>query len=240
METSNYWYQKYITYKNKYLTLKNSIQTIMIGGNDNANDNNNELNANDNNNANAKELNSLIHTIDMKNRDEILDIIIKQYDINDEKDIIKLFELNLVGDNMNYVIYYMVLFRYLLKNKKQLSLIDNHITYLTLYRLQIYLDFSLNDDDYLPMILDQIKNYIKVSPIKKVLLIKKNTKSNNPDNSMYDMKKMEMTTYDMKNKVFIYDTGEIKDEAYMTYDDLIQILNNIFTFRIFEEKIKEE
>ena len=229
MQTSNYWYQKYITYKNKYLTLKNSVQTIMIGGND--------MELNDNN---AKELNSLIHTIDIKNRDEILDIVIKQYDINNEKDIMKLFELNLIGDNMNYVIYYMVLFRYLIKNKKQLSLIDNHITYLTLYRLQSYLDFSLNDDDYLPMILDQIKNYIMVFPIKKVLLIKKATKSNTLDNSMYNMKKTEMTTYDMKNKVFIYDTGEIKDEAYMTYDDLIQILNNIFTFRIFEEKIKED
>lgn len=239
METNNYWYQKYITYKNKYLTLKNSIQTIMIGGNDMElnNSNNNAMELNDNN---AKELNSLIHTIDIKNRDEILDIVIKQYDINNEKDIMKLFELNLIGDNMNYVIYYMVLFRYLIKNKKQLSLIDNHITYLTLYRLQSYLDFSLNDDDYLPMILDQIKNYIMVFPIKKVLLIKKATKSNTLDNSMYNMKKTEMTTYDMKNKVFIYDTGEIKDEAYMTYDDLIQILNNIFTFRIFEEKIKED
>ena len=72
-------------------------------------------------------LREYIYTLNEENMNEILDSIIVEFNINNEKDIEKIFTSSILGFNKNYIINYMVLFRYLLKNHKQLSIIENNI-----------------------------------------------------------------------------------------------------------------
>jgi len=170
-----------------------------------------------------------IYSMDESNTNEILDYIIDQYKITSiSSHIEQLFTSNILGYNKNYIIFYMVLLRWLIVNKIQLSIKDNYISYLSLYSLTLCLDTRLNSDEYLPMILILIIEYINLFPIKKVLLIKtpkeivKNSIESNNNT------RQKLIKFDTKNKFLQYDSGNIKEANKLNFDDLILILYNLF------------
>jgi hypothetical protein len=170
-----------------------------------------------------------MYSMDESNTNEILDYIIDQYKITSIlSHIEQLFTSNILGYNKNYIIFYMVLLRWLIVNKIQLSIKDNYISYLSLYSLTSCLDTRLNSDEYLPMILLLIIEYINLFPIKKVLLIKtpkeivKNSIESNNNT------RQQLIKFDTKNKFLQYDSGNIKEANKLTFDDLILILYNLF------------
>lgn len=170
-----------------------------------------------------------MYSMDESNTNEILDYIIDQYKITSiSSHIEQLFTSNILGYNKNYIIFYMVLLRWLIVNKIQLSIKDNYISYLSLYSLTSCLDTQLNSDEYLPMILILIIEYINLFPIKKVLLIKtpkeivKNSIESNNNT------RQKLIKFDTKNKILQYDSGNIKEANKLTFDDLILILYNLF------------
>jgi len=264
------WYHKYITYKTKYIRLKN--RNIMIGGNneptrtllrDNKiaelidyiikqnipimilpiqDDENMEYNNMDKYELLLDEIEDLykvrtkIYTMDSNNINEILDYIIDYFNIKNEHDITKLFSSTILGYKMNYIIYYMVLLRYLITNNKQLSVLDNNVPYLTSYSLQSFLSASNNMEEYLPFILKLIKDYIFAVPIKKILQIKKEEVNWHANKRLLKINKVDpdyMVSFDVKNNIFIYTSGTIKDSNNINFDDLIQILYNLFRIRVF-------
>ena len=170
-----------------------------------------------------------MYSMDESNTNEILDYIIDQYKITSiSSHIEQLFTSNILGYNKNYIIFYMVFLRWLIVNKIQLSIKDNYISYLSLYSLTSCLDTRLNSDEYLPMILILIIEYINLFPIKKVLLIKtpkeivKNSIESNNNT------RQKLIKFDTKNKILQYDSGNIKEANKLTFDDLILILYNLF------------
>jgi hypothetical protein len=180
-------------------------------------------------------LREYIYTIDENNMNDILDSIIIEFNINNENDIEKLFISSILGYNKNYVINYLVLFRYLIKNKKQLTLIDNNVSYLTFGSIFNTLDNSLNNEEYIPLLVKLIKEYINMFPIKKTLIIKnsadlekeyKNEYSN--INKYIDL----INSYDIKNDIIIYKSGKIKDTSKIIFNDLKQIIYSLFRIPI--------
>jgi hypothetical protein len=270
------FYYKYITYKKKYIQLKNKINQSnhMIGGNiletqseskldklrsyDTADDmleyikehnipvmflpDDDNIMEFKNSLTNTNELYSMrekIYTLDIKNRDEILDYIIEHFKINNIMDITKLFESTILGYNMNYVIYYMVLLRYLIKNNIQLNTFDTKLSFMTQRSLEMGLNFANNDEEYLSLILSMIKSYIFQFPIKKILQIRKEEVDWYKNKRSLRLNKKEtdhMTSYDAKNNIFIYSSGIIKDSVKIEYSDIIMILASLFTIKIFSPK----
>jgi hypothetical protein len=170
-----------------------------------------------------------IYSIDESNTNEILDYIIDQYKITSiSSHIEQLFTSNILGYNKNYIIFYMVLLRWLIVNKIQLSIKDNYISYLSLYSLTSCLDTQLNSDEYLPMILLLIIEYINSFPIKKVLLIKTPKEIEKNSIEFETDTKQKLIKFDTKNKFLQYDTGNIKEANKLNFDDLILILHNLF------------
>ena len=181
-----------------------------------------------------------IYMLDNTNYMEILDMIIVDFNIKNPPDIEQLFRSTILGYNKNYIIGYMVLFRFLIKNKIQLSTINNNITYLTLGGIFSTLNNSLNNEEYIPIIMELINQYIKMFPIKKVIQIK-----NPPEmEKIYGFKnsllfeeiseKIEfIDSYDSKNRVIIYKSGIIKDEKKANFDDIKQIINTLFRIPIY-------
>jgi hypothetical protein len=181
-----------------------------------------------------------IYMLDNTNYMEILDMIIVDFNIKNPPDIEQLFRSTILGYNKNYIIGYMVLFRFLIKNKIQLSTINNNITYLTLGGIFSTLNNSLNNEEYIPIIMELINQYIKIFPIKKVIQIK-----NPPEmEKIYGFKnsllfaeiseKIEfIDSYDSKNRVIIYKSGIIKDEKKANFDDIKQIINTLFRIPIY-------
>jgi hypothetical protein len=169
-----------------------------------------------------------IYSMNELNTNEILDYIISQFNITSISKIETLFSLHILGYNKNHIIFYMVLLRWLIVNKIQLSIKDNYVSFLSLYSLITCLDTQLNSDEYLPMILILIIEYINSFPIKKVLLIKtpkeivKNRLEFDTDT------KQKLIKFDTKHKFLQYDTGNIKEANKLTFDDLILILYNLF------------
>lgn len=185
----------------------------------------------------------LFYTLDETNFNEILDAIILEFKIHNEKDIDKIFRSTLLGYNKNYIFGYMVLFRFLLENKKQLSVIDNDITYLTFNSIYSSLDNSLNSEEYIEILIKLINQYIKSFPIKKVINIK------NPSDfekkygfqstiSFYEInEKIEIIdSYDVKNNVIIYKSGVVKDVVKTSFDDLKQIIYTLFRIPVYKPK----
>ncbi len=182
------------------------------------------------------EVRKKIYTIDSSNIDEVLDYIIDYFNIKNEHDIIKLFNSTILGYKMNYIIYYMVLFRYLIKNNKQLSVSYNNVPYLSSYSLQTFLNMSNNMEEYLPLILKLIKDYMFSVPIKKVLQIKKEEINWHANKRLLKLNKIDpdyMVSFDAKNNIFIYTSGMIKDSNNISFNDLIQVLYNLFRIPIF-------
>ena len=169
-----------------------------------------------------------IYSMDELNTNEILDYIISQFNITSISNIETLFSLHILGYNKNYIIFYMVLLRWLIVNKIQLSIKDNYVSFLSLYSLISCLDTQLNSDEYLSMILILLIEYINSFPIKKVLLIKtpkeivKNRLEFDTDT------RQKLIKFDTKNKFLQYDTGNIKEANKLNFDDLILILHNLF------------
>jgi len=171
-----------------------------------------------------------IYSMDESNTNEILDYIIDQYKITSisSSHIEQLFTSNILGYNKNYIIFYMVLLRWLIVNKIQLSIKDNYISYLSLYSLTSCLDTQLNSDEYLPMILLLIIEYINSFPIKKVLLIKTPKEIVKNSIEFDNNTRQKLIKFDTKNKFLQYDSGNIKEANKLTFDDLILILYNLF------------
>jgi len=170
-----------------------------------------------------------IYSMDESNTNDILDYIIDQYKITSiVPHIENLFTLSILGYNKNYIIFYMVLLRWLIVNKIQLSIKDNYISYLSLYSLTSCLDTQLNSDEYLPMILILITEYINSFPIKKVLLIKTPKEIEKNSIEFETDTKQKLIKFDTKNKFLQYDTGNIKEANKLNFDDLILILHNLF------------
>jgi len=171
------------------------------------------------------------YTLDETNYNEILDAMILEYNINNEKDIEKLFRSALLGFNKNYIFGYMVLFRFLIVNKKQLSVINNNISYLTFHSIFSSLNNSLNSEEYIGILIKLIKEYIMSFPIKKLITIKNPVDFNkkfelksevtfNESNLKIDL----INSYDAKNNLIIYKSGHIKSVDRIILDDLKQII----------------
>jgi hypothetical protein len=178
-----------------------------------------------------------VYKIDKNSMDNVLDLIIQKFQIKNISDIASLFTSSLLGYNKNHVIYYMVLFRYLLKNKIQLDVSSSDIPYLSFLNLKRGLDESSNLDDFLELIMDQIINYINSFPIKKVLPIIKPdivTLSKKIFNKEFVESKYipKIVKLDTKNKIMEFDSGDIKEFDKITYYDLVFILYSLFRIPI--------
>ncbi len=181
-----------------------------------------------------------IYEINEENYVSIIDWIIKQNNISNVKDVENLFSSLILGVNKNYVIYYMVLLKFLITNKSQLSVLDTYSPILSLYGLKSCLSASNNSDEYLPLILNLIVEYINSFPIKKVLIIKKPSEFESDWKQKLKLLELEKTEipnilvnkFDTKNKIFQYESGEIKSIDKINWNDLVQILFNLFRIPI--------
>ena len=84
------------------------------------------------------ELRNKIYSMDETNYLQILDYIIEYYKISSVKDIEKLFSSLILGNNKNYIIYYMVLLRHLIVKKIQFSVLEEYSPILSLYFTRLY------------------------------------------------------------------------------------------------------
>ena len=81
-------------------------------------------------------------------------------------------------------------------------------------------------------------------PIKKALLIKKPSEFEQNKKNKQKLLELESTElvntqmikFDTKNKIFQYESGEIKEMEKINFEDLVKILFNLF--RIYIPKIK--
>jgi hypothetical protein len=164
----------------------------------------------------------IIYELDETNYNENLEWIINMLEINNLSDFNKLFSSNILGNNKNYVIYYMILLKYLIKNKKTIT--PNSLVFLSKVSLKLALNPELNSDEYLPIIINLINNYIFSFPIKKIINFQKPVKdlSMTIDN-YYDIKMI-----DFKNKIIEYYNGHLKNTKDINYNDLQQIIYTIF------------
>jgi len=171
------------------------------------------------------------YTMDETNFNEILDAMILEFNINNEKDIEKIFRSALLGFNKNYIFGYMVLFRFAIVNKRQLSVINNNISYLTFLSIHSSLNNSLNSEEYIGILIKLIKEYIMSFPIKKLITIKNPIDFNKKfelksEVPFYELnEKIELiNSYDAKNNVIIYKSGQIKGIERINLDDIKQII----------------
>ncbi len=171
------------------------------------------------------------YTMDETNFNEILDAMILEFNINNEKDIEKIFRSALLGFNKNYIFGYMVLFRFAIVNKRQLSVINNNISYLTFLSIHSSLNNSLNSEEYVGILIKLIKEYIMSFPIKKLITIKNPIDFNKKfelksEVPFYELnEKIELiNSYDAKNNVIIYKSGQIKGIERINLDDIKQII----------------
>ncbi len=183
----------------------------------------------------------LFYTIDETNFNEILDAMILEFNINNEKDIDKIFRSTLFGYNKNYIFGYMVLLRFLLVNKKQLSVLDNDISYLTFHSIYSSLNNSLNSEEYIGILINLINQYIKSFPIKKIIEIRNPINFNKKYESKSELsffeinEKLELIDrYDTKNNVIIYKSGDIKSVERINFDDLKQIIYSLFRIPVYK------
>jgi len=181
------------------------------------------------------------YTIDETNYNEILDAMILEYNINNEKDIEKLFKSALLGFNKNYIFGYMVLFRFSIVNKKQISVINNNISYLTFHSIFSSLNNSLNSEEYVGILIKLIKEYIMSFPIKKLIIIKNPIDFNKKfelksEISFYESnQKIDIiNNYDAKNNLIIYKSGNIKSVDRIILDDLKQIIYTLVRIPAFK------
>lgn len=182
-----------------------------------------------------------IYELDETNMNEILDYIINLFNIRTISDIENLFHTVILGHNKNYIIYYMVLLRFLIKNKQQINVLEKHLSILSLHGLKICLSPQINLDDYLTLIVKLIQEYINSFPIKKRLIIKKPSEFESDRIMRSKLVELEndiipnnqIILFDTKNKIFHYESGEIKSIELINWDDLVQILFNLFRIKIF-------
>lgn len=190
-----------------------------------------------NNLTNYYELRNYIYTINKENYNEILDSFILKMNLHNYKDIEKLIGTSLFGNNKNYILWFIILLKLAINNKTQITTIENNISFLTVSSIYKYLSESLNDDDFIEILILLIKEYIKSFPIKKTLLIKNPLEINNLINintEMFDKLNL-IESYDTKNNVIIYKSGIIKDDKKANLDDIKQILNSLFRIPIFHQ-----
>ena len=185
----------------------------------------------------------LFYSIDEINYNEILDAMILEFDINNEKDIEKIFISPLLGFNKNYIFGYMVLLRFLIMNKKQLSILDNNISYLTFHSIYSSLNNSLNSEEYLKILINLVNQYIKLLSIKKVIEIRNPFEFNKKYESKSELSFFEINekielinSYDTKNNVIIYKSGDVKSVDRINLDDLKQIIYSLFRIPIYKSK----
>jgi hypothetical protein len=177
-----------------------------------------------------------IYLLDDTNYSEVLDMMITKFNINSPADIENIFQSTILGYNKNYIFGYMVLFRFLVKNKMQLSTVGNNISYLTFGSIFNSLDNSINDEEYISIIMELINQYIKIVPIKKVIQIRNPPEMDKIFGPVEINKKIELIdSYDSKNRVIIYKSGIIKDEKKAVFDDIKQILNTLFRIPAFNK-----
>lgn len=181
-----------------------------------------------------------IYTLDETNVDEILDYIMTTFNIRSEQDISNLFRTNILGYNKNNVIFYMVLFRYLIVNKKQLST-EMKLPFLTRLNIKMALDLANNSEEYLPLFVQIINSYIMSFPIKKIINL---ANTINPSliytlkenvvefNSINKSKLIE--TYNVKNKIIEYSDGNIKEITKADYNDLQQVVFVLYKIPVFK------
>ena len=183
------------------------------------------------------------YTMDETNFNEILDAMILEFNINNEKDIEKIFRSALLGFNKNYIFGYMVLLRFLIMNKKQLSILDNNISYLTFHSIYSSLNNSLNSEEYLKILINLVNQYIKLLSIKKVIEIRNPFEFNKKYESKSELSFFEINekielinSYDTKNNVIIYKSGDVKSVDRINLDDLKQIIYSLFRIPIYKSK----
>lgn len=181
------------------------------------------------------------YTLDETNFNEILDAIILEFKINNEKDIEKIFRSTIFGFNKNYIFGYMVLFRFLIVNKKQLSVINNDISYLTFHSIYSSLNNSLNSEEYIGILINLINQYIKSFPIKKLINIRNPVDFNKKHESKSELSFFELNekielinSYDTKNNVIIYKSGEVKNTNRTNFDDIKQIIYTLVRIPVYK------
>jgi len=167
------------------------------------------------------EIRKKIYTLESTNMEEILDYIIEKFNINPAngyfKDMERLFNSAILGYNKNYIIYYMVLLRFAIKNKIQM---DDNYSFTSFLSINSMLSDELNSDDYLPLFVELMNQYIASFPIKKTLNVSNIKKKLDSYYTNYQI----VVSYDMKNKMIFYESGDVKGVNRITYDDIKQIL----------------
>lgn len=183
-----------------------------------------------------------IYTLDETNVDEILDYIITTFNIKSEQDISNLFSTNILGYNKNNVIFYMVLFRFLIVNKKQLT-IEMRLSFLSNLNIKLALNPINNSEEYLPLFIQIINNYIMSFPIKKIINLADTInpsliytlKENVIDLNLINKIKL-IEKYNVKNKIIEYSNGNIKEITNADYNDLQQVVFVLYKIPVFKKE----
>ena len=174
----------------------------------------------------------------------ILDYVINYYKINNIQDIEKLFTSLLMGYNKNYIFYYMILLRWLTLNNKYLYVLKNYVSVLSYNGLRYYLNANINMDEYIPFIIILINRYINHFKFDKILEIKSHTYFEKYESLPFSSKEIALTdeqgktntiklfSYDSINSSLIYDYNIIKFASQITFDNLIDILYNLFRTKL--------
>lgn len=182
-----------------------------------------------------------IYTLDETNVDEILDYIIIKFNIKIEQDISNLFSTNILGYNKNNVIFYMVLFRFLIVNKKQLST-EMRLPFLSSLNIKMALNPINNSEEYLPLFIQIINNYIMSFPIKKIINLADTInpsliytlKENVVEFNLIDKIKL-IEKYNVKNKIIEYSDGNVKEITNADYNDLQQVVFVLYKIPVFKK-----
>ncbi len=184
------------------------------------------------------EIRKKVYLLESNNMNEILDYLIEEFRINNEKSINDLFMSPVLGFNKNYIIYWMVLLRFLIVNNKQLSTLDNPIPFLTPFSINQTLNSELNSDEYIELLVQLINEYIRKFPIKKIIIINQSSYFDNKailqSNPHEPIQKIRH--YNVKNNIIEYESGQIKETNKANFDDLKQILFTLFRIPVYVPK----
>jgi hypothetical protein len=160
--------------------------------------------------------------------------IVDFFNIKQLQDIEKVYNSSIFGYMTNYIVGYMVLLAYLIKNKIQLNSKEAQLSFLkpsTLYSNMVERE---NDDEMIPFLVDMIQQYVFTVPIKKLVSIRypidKNKTALIPDKT-----KIVLTTYDAKNDVVYYDNGDMKETVKLNWRELVLLIQSIFSFPVFKQ-----
>jgi hypothetical protein len=134
----------------------------------------------------------------------------------------------------------MILLRWLTLNNKYLYVLKNYVSVLSYNSLRYYLNANINMDEYIPFIIILINIYINHFKFDKILEIKSYTyfEKYERTHTTYVSDEMKKTDsiilfhYDSRNSALLYNYDIIKVASQITFDNLIDILYNLFRTKL--------